>query len=34
LSTGVTAVDFSSGLKYNIIGIVVDYSTFLDELSS
>lgn len=33
-STGVTAVDFSSGLKYNIIGIVVDYSTFLDELSS
>ncbi len=34
LSTGVTAVDFSSGLKYNIIGIVVDYSTFLNELSS
>lgn len=34
VSTGVTAVDFSSGLKYNIIGIVVDYSTFLDELSS
>lgn len=34
LSTGVTAVDFSSGLKYNIISIVVDYSTFLDELSS
>ena len=34
LSAGVTAVDFSSGLKYNIIGIVVDYSTFLNELSS
>lgn len=34
LSAGVTAIDFSSGLKYNIIGIVVDYSTFLNELSS
>ena len=34
LSAGVTPVDFSSGLKYNIIGIVVDYSTFLNELSS
>ncbi len=34
LSANITAVDFSSGLKYNIIGIVVDYSTFLDELSS
>jgi hypothetical protein len=33
-STGITAVDFSSSLKYNIISIVVDYSTFLDELSS
>ncbi len=34
LSTDVSAVDFSSRLKYNIIGIVVDYSTFLDALSS
>ncbi len=33
LSAGAAAVDFSSKLKYNIIGIVVDYSTFLDELS-
>lgn len=33
LSAGASAVDFSSKLKYNIIGIVVDYSTFLDELS-
>ncbi len=34
LSTGAAAVDFSSKLKYNIIGIVVDYSAFLDKLSS
>lgn len=33
-SADVTAIDFSSRLKYNIIGIVVDYSTFLDEISS
>ncbi len=33
LSTGAAAVDFSSKLKYNIVGIVVDYSTFLDEIS-
>ncbi len=34
LSAGITAVDFSSKLKYNIISIVVDYSAFLDKLSS
>lgn len=33
LSAGITAVDFSSKLKYNIIGIVVDYSAFLNKLS-
>lgn len=34
VSTDTTSVDFSSSLKYNIIGIVIDYSTFLDKLSS
>ncbi len=34
LSTDVTGVAFSSGLKYNIICIVVEYSTFLDDISS
>lgn len=33
-SKDVTPVAFSTALKYNIICIVVDYSTFLDELSS
>ncbi|MDD5017062.1 MAG: SPOR domain-containing protein [Eubacteriales bacterium] len=34
LSSDVTEVEFSSQLKYNLIGIVVDYSDFLDELGS
>lgn len=33
ISSDAAGVDFSSKLKYNIIGIVVDYSTFLDALS-
>jgi hypothetical protein len=32
LSTDVTAVEFSAQLKYNLIGIVVDYSAFLKEI--
>ena len=32
LSTDVSAVEFSAQLKYNLIGIVVDYSAFLKEL--
>ena len=34
LSSSVSEVEFSSELKYNLISIVVDYSAFLDELSS
>ena len=34
LSTDVSEVEFSSELKYNLIGIVIDYSTFLDEIGS
>lgn len=32
-SSSVSEIDFSSNLKYNIISIVVDYSSFLDEIS-
>lgn len=32
VSTEVSAVEFSAQLKYNLIGIVVDYSAFLKEL--
>jgi hypothetical protein len=32
LSGDVTAVEFSAKLKYNLIGIVVDYSAFLKEI--
>lgn len=34
LSSEVSKVEFSSQLKYNLINIVVDYSAFLDEISS
>ena len=33
-STDVSGVAFSSELKYNLISVVVDYSTFFEELSS
>lgn len=33
-SSVVSGVEFSSQLKYNLISIVVDYSSFLDEISS
>ena len=33
-STDISAVAFSSELKYNLIGVVVDYSTFFKKLSS
>jgi Sporulation related domain. len=33
LSTDVSAVEFSARLKYNLIGIVVDYSAFLKGIS-
>ncbi len=33
LSTDVSAVEFSAKLKYNLIGIVVDYSAFLKGIS-
>lgn len=32
VSTDVSAVEFSAELKYNLIGIVVDYSAFLKDL--
>lgn len=34
LSADVSKVEFCSQLKYNLINIVVDYSAFLDEISS
>ncbi len=33
-STNISAVAFSSELKYNLIGVVVDYSAFFKKLSS
>ena len=32
LSADVSTVEFSAQLKYNLIGIVIDYSAFLEEI--